>query len=90
MTRFPSLFALLCMSASCSPSQTTVPAGAVPQIAAFEASATSSSAGAPVTLTWSTSGETYAFIDLIGPQRAKSLVVTPATTTTYTLHIVNA
>ena len=43
-----------------------------------------------MTLTWSTSGETYAFIDLVGPQRAKSLVVTPATTTTYTLHIVNA
>jgi hypothetical protein len=67
----------------------TAPTGAVPVIASFTASQTSVAAGTPVTLTWTVSGDSYDFIDVVGPVRAGTQTVTPAKTTTYTLSSTN-
>ena len=67
----------------------TAPTGAVPTINSFTASQTTVSAGTPVTLTWSVSNDSYDFIDVVGPVRGGSQMVTPGTTTTYTLNATN-
>ena len=67
----------------------TPPTGAVPAIGNFTASQTSVAAGTTVTLTWTVSGDSYDFIDLVGPVRGGTQTVTPAKTTTYTLNSTN-
>jgi hypothetical protein len=67
----------------------TAPTGAVPAISSFTASQTSVAAGTAVTLTWTVSGDSYDFIDLVGPVRGGTQTVTPAKTTTYTLNSTN-
>jgi hypothetical protein len=47
------------------------------------------SAGTPVTLNWSTSNDSYDFIDKLGGVRGGSVTTTPAATTTYTLNATN-
>jgi hypothetical protein len=67
----------------------TAPTGAPPTIHSFTASAASVAAGTAVTLTWSTSNDSYDIIDKIGGVRAPSVVVKPTATTTYTLSATN-
>ncbi|HEY2118298.1 MAG TPA: IPT/TIG domain-containing protein [Candidatus Acidoferrum sp.] len=70
---------------------TNVPTGASPQITQFTASATSVSAGTPVTLSWQVSGASYIIVwPEIGAARGTSATVHPAATTTYTLYANNA
>ena len=67
-----------------------VPTGAAPTISSFTANPTTVSAGQPVTLSWSASNSTYNIIDpQAGPVRGTQVVVTPTTTTTYTLYSTN-
>jgi hypothetical protein len=67
----------------------TAPTGQPPTINSFTASATTISAGTPVTLTWSTSNDSYDFIDMLGGVRGGSITTTPTGTTTYTLNATN-
>jgi hypothetical protein len=67
----------------------TAPTGAAPTISSFAASQTSVAAGTAVTLTWTVSGDSYDFIDVVGTVRGGSQTVTPAKTTTYTLNSTN-
>jgi hypothetical protein len=67
----------------------TAPKGAAPSISNFSASQTTVSAGTPVTLTWTVSGDSYDFIDVVGTVRGGSQTVTPTKTTTYTLNSTN-
>jgi hypothetical protein len=68
-----------------------VPSGAAPQIARFTASATSVSAGTPVTLSWQISGAGYVIVSpQAGAVRGSSVSVSPSATTTYTLYATNA
>lgn len=67
----------------------TAPTGQPPTISSFNASATTIPAGTPVTLTWSTSNDSYDFIDMLGGVRGGSVTTTPAQTTTYTLNATN-
>jgi IPT/TIG domain-containing protein len=70
---------------------TNIPAGAVPTITSFAASAQSVSAGTPVTLSWAVSGASYLIVSPdIGATRGTSVVVTPSQSTTYTLYATNA
>jgi hypothetical protein len=63
----------------------TAPTGAAPAISSFTASQTTVAAGTPVTLNWTVSGDSYDYIDVVGPVRGTSQTVTPTQTTTYTL-----
>jgi hypothetical protein len=67
----------------------TAPTGAAPAISSFTASQTSVTAGTPVTLTWTVSGDSYDFIDVVGTVRGGSQTVTPTATTSYTLNSTN-
>jgi hypothetical protein len=68
-----------------------VPSGATPQISSFNASATSISAGTPVTLSWGVSGAGYVIVSpAVGAVRGTSVSVSPSVTTTYTLYATNA
>jgi hypothetical protein len=67
----------------------SAPSGAAPTINSFTASASTVSAGTPVTLTWSTTNDSYDFIDKLGGVRGPSVTVTPTATTTYTLNSTN-
>jgi hypothetical protein len=67
----------------------TAPTGQPPVIGSFTASATTVSGGTPVTLTWSTSNDSYDFIDKLGGVRGGSITTTPTETTTYTLNATN-
>jgi hypothetical protein len=67
----------------------TAPGGAAPTINSFTASATTVTAGTPVTLTWSTTNDSYDFIDKLGAVRGPSITITPTATTTYTLNATN-
>lgn len=67
----------------------TAPTGAAPTIDSFTASAPTVTAGTPVTLTWSTSNDSYDFIDKLGAVRGPSITITPTATTTYTLNATN-
>ena len=68
----------------------TAPAGAAPTINSFTASASSVSAGSPLTLTYNASGDSYDYIDTIGPVSGGSVTITPTQTNTYTLNSTNA
>ena len=68
----------------------TAPTGAAPTINSFTASASSVAPGTAVTLTWSTTNDSYDFIDKLGGVRGPSVTVTPTATTTYTLNATNA
>jgi len=68
-----------------------VPSGPNPQITSFTASATSVAAGTPVTLSWQVTGASYVIISpTVGVTRATSTIVSPTSTTTYTLYATNA
>jgi hypothetical protein len=67
----------------------TAPTGKPPVINSFAASASSVSAGTPVTLTWSTTNDSYDFIDKLGGVRGGSVTIKPTATTTYTLNATN-
>jgi hypothetical protein len=66
--------------------------GVPPTINSFTASATTVGSGSPVTFTYSASGDSYDFIDKIGPVTAGSgsVTVSPTATQTYTLNSTNA
>ena len=68
-----------------------VPQGAAPAISSFTASPTAISGGAPVTLSWNTTGSgTYFLISpQLGPVRGNQATVSPTQTTTYTLYATN-
>jgi hypothetical protein len=67
----------------------TAPTGQPPTISAFTASQSSVTSGTQVTLNWTVANDSYDFIDVVGPVRGGSQVVTPTTTTTYTLNSTN-
>jgi hypothetical protein len=71
----------------------TAPTGSAPVINSFTASATTISSGTPVTFTYSVTGDSYDYIDMIGPVRltsgSGSVTVAPTSTQTYTLYSVN-
>ena len=67
----------------------TAPTGQPPTINSFTASATTIGAGTPVTLSWSTSKDSYDFIDKLGGVRGGSATTAPTVTTTYTLNATN-
>jgi hypothetical protein len=68
-----------------------IPQGNAPQITSFAASATSVSAGTQVTLSWQTSGTSYAIVSPeVGAVRGTSVAVAPTQSTTYTLYATNA
>lgn len=67
----------------------TAPTGNPPTITSFTASATTVSAGTTVTLTWSTTNDSYDFIDVLGGVRGGNVMVKPTATTTYTLNATN-
>ncbi len=71
----------------------TAPTGSAPVINSFTASATTISSGTPVTFTFSVTGDSYDYIDMIGPVRltsgSGSVTVAPTSTQTYTLYSVN-
>ncbi len=70
--------------------QSNLPTGSAPSIASFTASASTASAGTPVTLTWNVTGASYFIVaPQIGAVRGTSVVVTPTQTTTYTLDATN-
>ncbi len=67
----------------------TAPTGAAPTINSFTASSSTVASGTPVTLTWSSTNDTYDFIDKLGGVRNGTVTVTPTATTTYTLNATN-
>jgi hypothetical protein len=67
----------------------SAPAGQPPNINSFTSSASSVAAGTQVTLTWTTTNDSYDFIDKVGGVRGGSATVTPTATTTYTLNATN-
>jgi hypothetical protein len=69
----------------------TAPTGASPVINTFTASAKSVSTGSAVTFSYSVSGDSYDFIDMVGPVKAGSGSVTihPTATQSYTLNSTN-
>jgi hypothetical protein len=68
-----------------------VPQGNKPAISSFTANPMTVSAGQPSTLSWSVTGASYYDVSpSVGAIRDTSVVVTPATTTTYTLNATNA
>lgn len=67
----------------------SAPSGAAPTISSFTASVSTVSTGMPVTLTWTTSNDSYDFIDKLGGVRGGSITITPTATTTYTLNATN-
>jgi hypothetical protein len=69
----------------------TAPTGAPPVINSFTASPATILAGGQASLTWSTSNDSYDFIDRVGGVREGSVTtVSPTATTTYTLSATNA
>ena len=70
--------------------ESNVPSGASPASGAFNTSATYIRKGGSVTLSWSTTGAIYNIISpTVGPVRGTSIMVSPNTTTTYTLYSTN-
>ena len=70
----------------------TAPTGGLPVINSFTSTATSVNSGAPVTFNYNLSGDSYDFIDMIGPITAGtgSVTINPTATQTYTLYSTNA
>jgi len=67
----------------------TAPTGAAPTISSFTASASTVASGTPVTLTWSTTNDSYDFIDKLGGVSGGTITISPTATTTYTLNATN-
>ncbi|MGA2050967.1 MAG: Ig domain-containing protein, partial [Terracidiphilus sp.] len=67
----------------------TAPTGPPPTIDSFTASASTVSAGTPVTLTWDTTNDSYDFIDVLGGVVGGTVTTKPTATTTYTLNATN-
>jgi len=67
----------------------TAPTGGAPTINSFTSSASTVSAGSSVTLSWSTTNDSYDFIDKLGGVHGPSVTVKPTATTTYTLNATN-
>jgi hypothetical protein len=71
----------------------TAPTGSAPTISSFTASTTSITSGSPVTFDFTVSGDSYNYIDMIGPVRVTSgsgtVTINPTVTQTYTLYSVN-
>ena len=68
-----------------------IPTGNRPTISSFTASATTISAGAPVTLSWQVSSADYVIVSPdVGATRGTSASLSPTATTTYTLYATNA
>ncbi|HEX3744445.1 MAG TPA: hypothetical protein VHW09_10965 [Bryobacteraceae bacterium] len=67
----------------------TAPTGQPPAIQYFHSSASTVALGTAVTLTWSTSNDSYDFIDQLGGVHGGSVTATPLKTTTYTLNATN-
>ena len=59
-------------------------------INSFTASASNVSSGNPVTFTYDASGDSYDYIDAIGPVSGGSVTINPTKTTTYILNSTNA
>jgi hypothetical protein len=70
----------------------TAPTGDVPVINSYTASASAVGSGSPVTFSYNLSGDSYDFIDMIGPVVAGSgsVTINPTATQTYTLNSTNA
>jgi hypothetical protein len=70
----------------------TTPTAAVPVINSYSASASTVGSGSPVTFSYNVSGDSYDFIDMIGPVAAGSgsVTINPTATQTYTLNSTNA
>ena len=67
-----------------------VPTGPSPTITSFTANPTTITSGQPVTLSWTVTGASYFVVSpQVGAIRGTSVVVTPKTTTTYTLYSTN-
>ena len=68
----------------------SVPQGSAPSISSFTANPSTTSAGTPVTLAWTSTGVLYSIITpQVGAVRGSSAIVAPAQTTTYTLTSTN-
>jgi hypothetical protein len=67
----------------------TAPTGAAPTIDSFTATPATVPAGSSVTLTWTTTNDSYDFIDLLGGVHGGSVTFTPTATATYTLNATN-
>jgi hypothetical protein len=67
----------------------SAPTGLPPTIGSFTASPSTVAAGSPVTLTWTTTNDSYDFIDKLGAVRGGTLTFTPPATATYTLNATN-
>jgi hypothetical protein len=68
-----------------------VPTGPAPVISSFTVNPQTVSSGQPVTLSWNVSGASYLVVSpQVGAVRGASVIVTPTTTTTYTLVGTNA
>ncbi len=67
----------------------SAPTGEPPIINSFTSSASSVATGTPVTLTWSTTNDSYDFIDVLGGVSGGTVTTTPTKTTTYTLYATN-
>jgi Putative Ig domain len=67
----------------------TAPTGALPTIDSFTASAASVAPGTAVTLKWTTTNDSYDFIDVLGGISGGTVTITPTATTTYTLNATN-
>ena len=66
------------------------PTGSAPVIGSFAASPTHVASGASVTLSWSTSNDSYLIVSPgAGAVRDTSVTVNPTATTTYTLYATN-
>ena len=68
----------------------TAPTGAAPAINSFTASASNVSSVNPVTFTYNASGDSYDYIDAIGPVSGGSVTINPTKTNTYILNSTNA
>ena len=67
----------------------SAPTGPPPTINSFTASPATVSAGSPVTFTWTTTNDSYDFIDKLGAVRGGTVTFTPTATATYTLNATN-
>jgi hypothetical protein len=67
----------------------SAPTGAPPTIDSFTASAASVAPGTAVTLKWTTTNDSYDFIDVLGGISGGTVTTTPTATTTYTLNATN-
>ncbi len=70
----------------------TAPAGAAPTINSFTASSSNITSGSPVTFSYNVSGDSYDYIDVIGPVPAASgsVTVNPTATQIFKLNSTNA